>query len=222
MSPRSRFDADPRDAAAFTRGFDRFYTATAGLYDFSVRHFPVWRRWLRRALPHVQGPRVLEVSCGTGYLLTCLARDFESHALDYNLEMLRTTRRNLRRAGLSAALCQGTVDRLPFPSGCFDTVVNTMAFSGFPDGRRALSELARVLAPGGRIVLIDVNHPEGASPLGAGFVWFWRTAGDIVRDMGALFAEQGLRHTDEAIGGFGSVRLYVAWREGSVTTRQGS
>ena len=87
-----------------------------------------------------------------------------------------------------------------------------MAFSGFPDGRRALAELVRVLAPGGRLVLIDVNHPDGASPLGRGFVWFWRTAGDIVRDMGALFREQGLRHSDEAIGGFGSVRLYVAER----------
>jgi len=62
----SRPSNEPENAERFTREWDRAYTAWAQPYDLAVRLLPIWKTWLRRALPHIVGPRVLEVSFGTG------------------------------------------------------------------------------------------------------------------------------------------------------------
>lgn len=204
--------AGAEERLAFTRSHDRAYTALAGVYDVAVRRLPVWRRWLERALPHVEGPRVLEVSFGTGYLLTRYAGRVEAHGVDFNRRMLDVARRNLERAGLRASLVRGNVETLPYPDASFDGVVNTMALSGYPDARRALAEMRRVLRPGGLLVLIDVGHPADGNRLGRLLAETWRLAGDRLRDVDALLAEQGFRVQGEAIGGAGSVRMWRARR----------
>ena len=86
-----------------------------------------------------------------------------------------------------------------------------MAFTGYPDGKLALSELLRVLRPQGRLVMVDVTYPNDAGNLFGRFLTnVWKACGDIVRDMPELFAEMGItNYTDRQIGGFGSVHLYV-------------
>ena len=90
-------------------------------------------------------------------------------------------------------------------NGPVDCVLNTMAFSGYPDGRKALRELLRVLKPAGRLVLIDINYPADGNRLGTWLTECWRYAGDLIRDMSGLFREFSLEHTDQEIGGWGSV-----------------
>lgn len=208
----SRYSDEPDDREAFSRAFDRFYTRAAPAYDRFVKLVPVWRRWLRRALPHLRGPRVLEVSFGTGWLMTQYAGRFQAHGIDLNERMVETARENLRRCGLSAELCRGNVEALPYRTGAFDTVLTTMAFSGYPDAHRALGEMLRVLDPNGRLVLIDVSPPADGNRVGSGLTELWKRAGDLVRDMGALFREHGLAFSDDEIGGWGSIHLYVAQR----------
>ena len=205
---------EPEDPAEFTRHWNAFYTAAARPYDLAVRFLPVWKRWLSRALPHIQGPRVLEASFGTGYLLTRYASRFDVHGIDFNPAMIRVATRNLRRVGKQAALVQADVEALPYRDGSFDSVVNTMAFSGYPNGRLALGELKRVLRVGGRLILIDVGQPADGNRLGAKLVAFAKRSGDIVRDMGELFEGFDLEATDEAIGGAGSIHLWVATHTG--------
>ena len=204
------YSEGPKDPAAFTQRFDRFYTRFAPVYDLLVRAFPVWKTWLCRALPHLKGPRILEVSFGTGYLMTQYAGRFESHGVDLNERMVATARENLRKRGLRGELRQGNVESLPYPDGFFDTVLSTMAFSGYPDARKALGEMLRVLKPDGHLVLIDVNYPADGNWIGTRLTDLWKRAGDLVRDMGALFRERGLDYSDEEIGGWGSIHLYVA------------
>jgi ubiquinone/menaquinone biosynthesis C-methylase UbiE len=209
------YSREPEDKREFTESFDRLYSRFAGAYDVAVKHLPFWRAWLRRALPYIDGPRVLEVSVGTGWLLTQYAGDVEAHAIDLNERMLAVTRRNLRRAGLGASLRRATVEALPFSADYFDTVVNTMSFSGYPDATRALSELQRVMRPGGRLVMIDVGYPRNGNRLGTALTNLWRHSGDLIRDMPALFTESGLDARVYEIGGSGSIHLYVATaREG--------
>lgn len=210
------YSEEPEDGRAFTEGFDRFYTRFARVYDLVVKALPVWKTWLRRALPHLAGPRVLEVSFGTGWLMTQYAARFEVHGVDFNQRMLDTARRNLRRRRLDGELRRGDVTALPYPDGSFDTVLNTMAFSGYPDARAALREMVRVLEPGGRLVMIDVNYPADGNRLGSLATECWKRAGDLVREMGPLLDEAGFDHRDEEIGGFGSVHLYVATRRKSL------
>lgn len=204
------YSEEPDDAGAFTQSHDRAYTRFAALYDLAVKALPVWKAWLRRALPHIRGPRVLETSFGTGYLLTQYAGRFETHGLDYNHRMVEVARRNLAGCGLAADLLRGDAHALPYRDACFDTVLNTMAFSGYADAKAALGEMRRVLRPGGRIVMIDVGYPTDGNWLGTRLASAWKLTGDLLRDMDALFHDFSLDASHEEIGGWGSIHLYVA------------
>lgn len=207
---RKIYSQDPQNAEKYRQRFDRFYTAAAGVYDFLVKvGLPFWKRWLDHALPYIRGRRVLEVSFGTGYLLTKITFKYETYGIDYNLRMVQTAWRNLESKNLVAGLSQADVVRLPFDTGFFDTIVSTMAFTGYPDGAKALTEIKRVLRPGGILIIIDINYPSDENWLGMILTRGWQASGDLIRDMGRLFDQCGLISRDLEIGGFGSVHLYL-------------
>lgn len=204
------YSTEPVDKQSFTAEFDRFYTRFARLYELLIKLFPVWRGWISHVLPHVEGPRVLEVSFGTGYLLDLYDGDLKIAGVEYNRKMIGIARRNVRACGLSIPLPQADVNHLPFQNGVFDTVVNTMAFTAYADGKAAMAELNRVLCVGGRLVMVDVNYPRDGNRMGVLLAKMWMSLGDILRDMGPVFRGAGFEFEDEEIGGWGSVHLYVA------------
>jgi ubiquinone/menaquinone biosynthesis C-methylase UbiE len=210
LSQPPAYSKEPDDKEQFTQKLDRVYTVVARTYDLAVKVLPVWKSWLKQALPHIRGPKVLEVSFGTGYLLTQYADRFETHGIDYNQRMVSVAGDNLKKKGMTAELQQGNVESLPYPDETFDCIVNTMAFTAYPDGRKAMSEFHRVLKTGGRLVMIDVEYPADRNWLGMRMIRFWVALGDIIRDMGAMFREFDFEYTDREIGGFGSVHLHVA------------
>jgi ubiquinone/menaquinone biosynthesis C-methylase UbiE len=210
-----QYSPEPDNPQVFTAEFDRFYTRLAHLYDWAIKLFPIWRRWIAHVLPHILGPRVLEISFGTGYLLNMYPGDLQVYALEYNQEMINIARNNLRQgerfAGVRRiAFQRGDVYHLPFSSGTFDTVVNTMAFSGYPHGATAMVEMNRVLKDGGSLVMVDVGYPRDGNWAGVQMARMWMKFGDLLRDMDQIFRDGGFEHLDEEIGGWGSVHLYVA------------
>ncbi|NIQ37356.1 MAG: methyltransferase domain-containing protein [Proteobacteria bacterium] len=198
------------DRKRFTTEFDHAYTRYAGLYDLFVKVIPVWRNWIFQAISQIRGPRVLEVSFGTGYLLTRYAGRYETYGVDLNWKMVWFAKTNLDQKGVQARIQQGNVEHLPYREEIFDTVVNTMSFTGYPDGIVAMKEIHRVLKVGGRLVIIDINYPGDGNWLGMRLTRMWAFFGDIIRDMKTLLEQFGFEYTDEEIGGFGSVHLYVA------------
>ncbi len=130
-------------------------------------------------------------------------------------------RRNLARAGVQANLRQGNVEALPYPDASFDTVVNTMAFTGYPDGAKAMSELARVLRPGGRLVMIDIGYPRDGNRIGTSLVGLWKRAGDLIRDMTVLFSPNpdSPSLTRRSAGGAAST---ATWRPNAARLRRQS
>lgn len=161
-------------------------------------------------LPFIEGKRVLECSFGTGYLLMQYADKFETQGIDYNKAMIELAGRNLRKKGMSAKLQWANVEDLPFEDSQFDTVINTMAFSGYADGRKAMAEFYRVLAPGGKLLLVDFNYPVNRNRLGYCLAKLMESAGDTLKDISGLLREFNFEFTDEEIGGFGSVHFYRA------------
>ncbi len=210
MVTTSRRPNEPENAEQFTQEFDRAYTAFARPYDLAVRALPIWKTWLRRTLPHIQGPRVLEVSFGTGYLISKYAGTFETHGVDCNRKMATIAQKNLSRARRKAELVQGNVEALPYADASFDCLVNTMAFSGYPRGAQALGEMKRVLRDDGKLILIDFTYPPDPNWLGTRIARLWELSGDVMRNMPTLLRDCGFDYTDESIGAWGSARIYVA------------
>lgn len=204
------YSEEPVDKGVFTAEFDRFYTRFAKLYDFLVTVLPFWKRWVASTLPHISGPRVLEISFGTGYLLTQYARRFETWGLDYNEVFVKRVRQKLERRGIMADIRRGNVEGLPYPDAFFDSIVNTMAFTGYPDAEMAMSEMRRVLKRDGRLIIVDVNYPARRTGIGMLLTRFWMATGDIVRDLNPILERFGFEYTDREVGGWGSVHLYVA------------
>ena len=220
MSDFTQYSLEPEDQKGFTREFDRLYSRSARIYDWVVKVLPIWRNWIQAVLPHIQGSRVLEASFGTGYLLTRYAGRFQTCGIDYNVELTQIAARNLQKAEINADLQVASVEALPYKAETFDTLVNTMAFTGYPDAHQALAELHRVLRPGGKLLLVDINYPSDRNRLGMWLTRAWQAGGDLIRAMSPLFDEYGFSFTDEEIGGFGSVHLYVAEKETTMSSER--
>jgi len=208
------YSSEPVDKKEFTQKYDQTYSSIASVYDWAVKVLPVWRNWISTAIPHIIGPDVLEISFGTGYLISQYANKFNTFGIDYNWELACITRQNLLNFDEQASIQQADVEHLPYGAGTFDTVVNTMAFTGYPDGLKALTEIHRVLKPNGHFILVDIDYPHNRNWLGIQATRLWAGLGDIIRDMAVLFRQSGFQFTDEEVGGFGSVHLYVATKEG--------
>jgi phosphatidylethanolamine/phosphatidyl-N-methylethanolamine N-methyltransferase len=104
------------------------------------------------------GGRILEVGVGTGISLPDYARENRLVGVDICEPMLRKAKERVQAQGLSnvelLALMDGT--RLAFADASFDVVVAQFVITTVPDPERTLDEFARVVRPGGEIVL--VNH----------------------------------------------------------------
>ena len=116
---------------------------------------------------HAAPRRVLDVGCGTGYLLRLLARRCpeatELAGVDPAPSMISAAERAAGDRRLRFTI--GTAERLPCPDGVFDLVISTTSFDHWADQQAGLSECARVLAPGGHLVLADLFSPLLAATL---------------------------------------------------------
>ncbi len=98
---------------------------------------------------------VLEIAAGTGRNLPFYPRELRLTVVELSPEMLEIARHRARDLGVEADLRVGDAQDLPFPDTSFDTVVATLALCTIPDDRRAVTEAARVLRPGGRLLLLE-------------------------------------------------------------------
>src|ERR1700675_2492777 len=123
-----------------------------------------------RAQPRA-GEEVLDVACGTGVVARSAARCMlHGHitGLDLNKGMLAVAR-TIVSEGASIDWIEGSALDLPFPAGKFDLVLCQLGLQFFPDQRRALREMRRVLSPSGRVA-VSVYSPIERTPGANAFV----------------------------------------------------
>jgi ubiquinone/menaquinone biosynthesis C-methylase UbiE len=136
-------------------GFERLYREFAWAYDAVAAAVSggLWQRWGLAARPFLQG-RVLELGFGPGHVQLALAGGAHpACGLDASPQMIAIARRRLRRAGRPARLAQGRAQQIPFAAASFDTVLATFPAEYIADPRTH-AEIRRVLAPGGRVVML--------------------------------------------------------------------
>jgi demethylmenaquinone methyltransferase / 2-methoxy-6-polyprenyl-1,4-benzoquinol methylase len=146
----------------------RMFDSISGRYDF-LNHFLslgidiAWRKRAIRQLKKVQPKLILDVATGTG--------DFAVEALKLNPEkvigidisegMLQVGRKKMKELGVDGLieLLSGDSEKLPFPENKFDAVIVAFGVRNFENLEKGLSEMYRVLRPGGKVVILEFSKP---------------------------------------------------------------
>ncbi|MER7079991.1 phosphatidylethanolamine N-methyltransferase [Saccharopolyspora kobensis] len=139
-----------------------YWNRSALAYDEQMNRFerlmaPGSRRWV---CSRAEG-EVLEVAIGTGLNLPVYGRDVRLTGIEWSPRMLDLARQRAQDLDVPVDLREGDARDLPFPDAAFDSVVCTFGLCAIPDEQQAIAEMARVLRPGGKLLLLD--HVAGSA-----------------------------------------------------------
>jgi len=159
-------------------------------------------RELRRRtadLAHLQpGERVLDVGCGTGTLAIEVVRHVGSAGrvcgIDPSPEQIARARAKAARRHVPIAFQIGVIEHLAFPDETFDVVLSTLMMHHVPQSlkRQGLAEIARVLKPGGRLVLADFTRKQERAGQAARF----HAGGSSMEELVALVSDAGFSEVE--------------------------
>ena len=163
---------DQRAAAAAVR---EMFTSIAPRYDLlnHVLSFNIDRMWWRRTARVFRNilirpeARVLDLCCGTGDMTFALQRQAgnastEILGADFSHAMLqRAAVKSSAMSGSRPGWIEADALNLPFPSAHFDLVTSAFGFRNLADYDAGLSEILRVLRPGGECGILDFGEPKG-------------------------------------------------------------
>src|SRR6266516_6332060 len=198
-----------------------------------------WRLWLALALIErlgmPEGTRVLEVGCGAGHTAVALAqRGFQVEAMDPTPTLLQIARQNAAEAGVAGRIrfLLGDAHQLPLEDGSVPLVVALGVVPWLHSPAAAVREMARVLQPGGYLVvnadhryrlsfLLDPLHTPPLAPLRSaakralGAVGLWHPRPDVVpatyhgiAEFDRILADAGLERLRGSAYGFGPFTLF--------------
>lgn len=190
----------------------RVFDSVAERYDvmndlMSLGLHRLWKSFTISVARPRAGERVLDIATGSGDLAAALARRVlpggEVWITDINRRMLERGRDRLLDVGLTLPAAQCDAERLPFPPGYFDCVTVGFGLRNMTRKDAALREMARVLKPGGRLIVLEFSKVW--KPLEPAYDWYsfkvlpWlgdKVAGDA--DAYRYLAESIRQHPDQA------------------------
>jgi demethylmenaquinone methyltransferase/2-methoxy-6-polyprenyl-1,4-benzoquinol methylase len=154
---RATLDKRPDEVARMFDGVARRYDVTNTVLSFAQDRR--WRRRSRQCLQLQPGDRVLDLAAGTGISTVELAKGgADAVACDFSLGMLKAGRA-IRKRRTEVPFVAGDATALPFRDGAFDAAVISFGLRNVSDAPRALREMARVVRPGGRLVICEFSRP---------------------------------------------------------------
>lgn len=219
----------PLGEASATQGM--VLNRIAPFYDGLCRLVGLGVAFRRRALAIAclaPGERVLDVGCGTG-VLTRLAAEAvgptgAAIGIDPAPDMIRVALDNATRLGNRARFQLAAVENLPFADASFDAVFASAMVHHLPPAtkRAGLREIRRVLRPGGRLIVVDLDRP--AHPLWWLVVWpirFHPSLGEHVRGrLSGYFRDAGFAPV-EAVGRWAALlTFWIARKPAAAETKE--
>ncbi|HEU4598492.1 MAG TPA: ubiquinone/menaquinone biosynthesis methyltransferase, partial [Solirubrobacterales bacterium] len=175
---------DNRQSPDFAGQVNRMFDRVAGRYDAlnSLMTAGLHHRWRERAAAQTRlepGDAALDVCCGTGDLALQLSKlvapDGHVVGCDFSEPMLDLAREKAARRGVAGVRFEwADALELPYDGERFDAVTVGFGVRNLADLDRGLREMARVLKPGGRLVILEITQPT-RPPLSTFFsLWFDR------------------------------------------------
>jgi demethylmenaquinone methyltransferase / 2-methoxy-6-polyprenyl-1,4-benzoquinol methylase len=194
------------------------FDAIAGRYDF-LNHFlsagidRTWRRKAIRSLALTGHDRVLDLCTGTADLAMAAraARPGAARVVgvDFSEAMLRVGAEKVRRANLSGAiaLVRGDATRIPVADGSVNGVTVGFGIRNVEHTEAACAEMHRVLAPGGRLAILEFGIPTTPGVRGV-YLWYFR---HVLPRLGRLISRHSAAYTylPESVGAFASPDEFV-------------
>jgi ubiquinone/menaquinone biosynthesis C-methylase UbiE len=165
------------------------------LFHGQVRELRQRTATLARMQP---GEQVLDVGCGTGTLAMEVARSVgragRVAGVDPGTEQIARARSKVARRNMPIDFQIGVIEQLPFPDQTFDVVLSTLMMHHLPDDlkRQGLAEIARVLKPGGRLVIADFKRKQERQGQAARF----HAGGSSMQDLAALVSDAGFSQVE--------------------------
>ena len=226
-------------------------TEIADYYDemneiMSMHMVQGWHRFMMRKAGDIRGKRCLDVGTGTGEIAFHVARTAGEGStvvgVDITPRMLELAARKEADLGLPVKIDWQAGDALDldFPDGSFDLVTSGYMLRNVCDIQKAVSEMHRVLAPGGRVVVAELSKPKngvirffyniymkrvkrygrkydkGKSIDGRQSAYEWLTASiegfPYGEDMVKIFRKAGFEDARFYVKSFGAVNIYVGTR----------
>jgi len=200
----------------------KMFNRIAGTYDLlnhllSLGIDQRWRTRLAGQLPAGNDLALLDLATGTGDQLISILQGNQGDriqravGLDPAGEMLAHGRDKLRAAKLEAraALQLGDAQSLPFPDASFDAVTISFGIRNVPDAPLALREMARVLKPGGRLLVLEFSLPANAAARAFYLAYFRHvlpTIGGLISGQGAAY-----RYLNETVEAFPYGTAFCEW-----------
>ena len=193
---------DEGDKAGRVRGV---FDSVAQRYDLmndllSLGMHRAWKAYTVAVADVRRGDKVLDIAGGTGDLARAFAPRVGPQGLvvhtDINEAMLRVGRDRLLDEGLALPTLTCDAERLPFADGCFDLVTVAFGLRNMTRKDVALAEMARVLRPGGRLLVLEFSRI--AEPLRKPYDWY---SFNVMPLIGKLVAkdEDSYRYLAESI-----------------------
>lgn len=159
----------------------RVYAGWAKIYDKVYQHMLARPQRESVAAACSCGRDILEIGVGTGLTLSYFTPQSRVLGVDLSLDMLKVAARKVAGQGLGHVLGLMVMDacRLGFPAERFDAVTAQFVITLVPDPEQALSEMDRVLKPGGEIIIASrlVDDSDLAAPL-------WRAVAPLAKAIG--------------------------------------
>ena len=158
---------DEKDKASRVRGV---FDSVASKYDvmndlMSMGLHRLWKTYTIAASGVREGHKVLDIAGGTGDLALAFSKKVGTTGqvvhTDINEAMLRTGRDRLLDAGVILPTVVCDAEKLPFPDGHFDVVSVAFGLRNMTHKDAALREMARVLKPGGKLLVLEFSQVAG-------------------------------------------------------------
>ncbi len=135
-------------------------------YDF-LNHFLSmgidrgWRKKVIKEIKAVPHHNVLDIATGTGDVaIAASGLDTQITGLDLSEKMLDVAREKVSKRGITnIELIKGDSENLPYEDGTFDVVTVSFGVRNFEDLRKGLTEMQRVLKPGGKLIILEFSYP---------------------------------------------------------------
>ena len=142
-----------------SQSYDGWHRAVHGDESPASLHLAQWHEDALAVAPPVAGQKVLEVGCGVGDFATHLARQGAvMTAVDFSPAAIELAQARMAANLVQISFSTADAQSLPFADATFDVVFSCECLEHIPDPPQALREMARVLRPGGRLVLTTENY----------------------------------------------------------------